>query len=89
MTATEALSLAVNTPLRMPPRMMPIVARPHSASTVIFSACLSGITSPLGKFFLRAITRHSAARVAPISRPGSTPAMNRAAMLTVPPAASE
>jgi hypothetical protein len=81
--------LAVNTPERMPPRMMTMVIRPHSASTQIFSACFSGMTSPLGKLRLRAMIRHSAASVSPISRPGSTPAMNSAAMLTVPPAASE
>ena len=34
-------------------------------------------------------SRHSAASVSPISSPGSTPAMNSAAMETVPPAASE
>jgi hypothetical protein len=41
-TAMEALSLAVNTPERMPPRMMTMVIRPHSASTQIFSACAAG-----------------------------------------------
>jgi hypothetical protein len=35
------------------------------------------------------LIRHSAASVMPISRPGSTPAMNSAAIDTVPPAASE
>ena len=47
-TAMLALSLAVNTPERMPPRMITMVIRPHSASTQIFSACFSGMTSPLG-----------------------------------------
>ena len=47
-TAMDADSLAVKTPLRMPPRMMTMVIRPHSASTQIFSAWRSGITSPLG-----------------------------------------
>ncbi len=88
-TAIDADSLAVNTPLRMPPRMMTMVIRPHIASTVIFRACFSGITSPFGKLCCFALTRHSTASVSPHSSPGSTPAMNSAAMETVPPAASE
>ncbi len=47
-TATAADSVAVNTPERMPPRMITMVIRPHSASTQIFSAWRSGTTSPLG-----------------------------------------
>ncbi|MCY1178485.1 hypothetical protein D9M73_188350 [compost metagenome] len=47
-TATAADSVAVNTPDRIPPRMMTMAIRPHSASPAIFSAWRSGITSPLG-----------------------------------------
>ena len=47
-TAMEADSLAVNTPDKMPPRMITMVIIPHSASPQIFSACFSGMTSPLG-----------------------------------------
>jgi len=47
-TAIDADSLAVNTPERMPPRMMTIVTTPHIASAQIFSAWRSGIRSPFG-----------------------------------------
>ena len=40
---------AVNTPDRMPPRMITTVTSPQMASDAIFSAWRSGITSPLGK----------------------------------------
>ena len=47
-TAIEADSVAVNTPLKMPPKMMPMVASPHNASTQILRASFRGITRPLG-----------------------------------------
>ncbi len=88
-TAIEALSLAVNTPDRMPPRMMTMVPRPHSASAASLSACRSGTTSPRGYPSRRAVYTHRAASVRPSNRPGTTPAMNSAAILTEPPAAIE
>ena len=47
-TAIEADSVAVKTPLMMPPRMMTMVIKPHMASRQIFSASDIGITRPLG-----------------------------------------
>ncbi|MCY1368780.1 hypothetical protein D9M69_557810 [compost metagenome] len=47
-TAMAADSVAVKTPETMPPRMITIVARPHTASVQIFKACRSGMTLPLG-----------------------------------------
>ncbi|MOA27951.1 hypothetical protein D3C78_1488590 [compost metagenome] len=47
-TAIAADSVAVKIPDRMPPRMITIAIRPHSASPQIFSASRIGMTSPLG-----------------------------------------
>ena len=76
-TAIEADSLAVNTPERMPPKMMTMVIRPHMASAQIFSACFIGMTSPLGNSW-RAVNRHRQANVSPSSSLAA-PAMNSAA----------
>ncbi len=47
-TAIAADSVAVNTPDKMPPRMITIAIMPHRASPAIFNALRSGITSPFG-----------------------------------------
>jgi hypothetical protein len=47
------------------------------------------MASPFGKFWRWAMMRHSTISDSPSSRPGMTPAMNRCATDTVPPAASE
>ena len=47
------------------------------ARTVIRGRSRSGILSPTGKFRLRAIAAMIAIWEAPISRPGTIPAMNR------------
>ena len=88
-TATAADSVAVNTPLKMPPRMMKMVIKPHSASTTIFKASFIGIARPLGKSRFLAMNRHMMASVSPSNKPGSTPARNSAAIDTEPPAANE
>src|SRR6185436_4425505 len=87
--ATAPDSMAVNTPERMPPRMMTMVIRPQTASSAIHSAFLRGTTSLAGKLRLRAVHRIRPIRHAPNSSPGNMPAMNSAAIDTVPPVAME
>ena len=46
--ATAPASIAVNTPSRMPPRMMASVISPHIASMVIFTASRGETLVPRG-----------------------------------------
>jgi hypothetical protein len=69
--------------------MMTMVIRPQKAWSAILSASRRGTTRPAGKFCVRAFHRIRPIRQAPNSRPGKTPAMNSAAIDTVPPVAME
>ena len=55
MQAIAADSVGVKMPDRMPPMMMKTVSRPQKASTTIFRARRSGMTSPFGKLSRRAM----------------------------------
>ncbi|MNE81276.1 hypothetical protein D3C80_1779110 [compost metagenome] len=87
--AIAADSVAVNIPLRIPPMMMTTVISPHSVSMKIFSAWRNGTRSPFGYPRLCANITHITISVRLSSRPGRIPAMNSAAIDTVPPVASE
>ena len=73
----------------MPPKIMTMVIKPQSASTQIRNASRIGIERPLGKLRFFAMNKHMIAKVSPKSNPGNTPAKNKAAMDTEPPAANE
>ena len=69
--------------------MMMTVISPQTASTAIHSAWRNGIDLALGKVLPVGDDQAERHQRQPSSSPGITPAMNRCATETVPPAASE